>query len=62
MIAWINGIMVKGSPEEIEKYRMIASEKKTSTRPYDDIPEHVKQYDKYNATYVSKGQTHRVWL
>jgi hypothetical protein len=66
MIAWINGVMVQGSPEEIDRYRILNTKTATTTEffkiPKDDVPEHVKQYDKYPHTYISSGgQTHRVW-
>jgi hypothetical protein len=76
MLAWIEGVMVQGSPDEIERFRMITAEKKISTNLKDvietetnffrhienDVPEHVKNYDKYPYTYISSGrQTHRVW-
>jgi hypothetical protein len=69
MIAYINGVMVQGSPEEIEQFRMINAEKKTSTRffniPASEIPEHVKKYWEPKQDYrydATKGQTHRVWF
>jgi hypothetical protein len=66
MIAWIDGVMVNGSPEEIQRFREINAKKVTSTEyfniPKDDVPEHVKQYGKHNFKYESTGQTHRVWF
>lgn len=65
MIAWINGIEVQGSPEEIERYRQITAEEKTNTYfklPKDDIPEHVKKYKSHPGWKISGCETHRVWF
>lgn len=59
MIAFINGIQVVGTPEEIEKYRQIANKKKSTLDFFktgiSDIPDHVKNYGKYNKVYAFKG-------
>lgn len=65
MIAYINGIMVQGSPEEIERYRQITAEKKTHTGFFnitDDIPQHVKEYGKHRNTYVAIDTKTRAWF
>lgn len=67
MIAWINGIQVQGSPEEIERYRQMTAEKKAHTffnfpETKDDVPEHVKKY-KSHPGWKASGETHiRVWF
>jgi hypothetical protein len=49
MIAWINGVMVQGSPEEIEQYRKISAKdnKRFFKSSKSNIPEHVKGYSKH---------------
>jgi hypothetical protein len=46
MIAIINGVVVQGSPEEIERYRQITTKKENKffNVSKDVIPEHVKKY------------------
>ncbi|MBU5214371.1 hypothetical protein [Heyndrickxia oleronia] len=67
MIAYINGITVQGTPEEIEQYRAITAKKVTSTHGFfkqvsNDVPEHVKRYGKSSVIYTSKGSNVRAWL
>jgi hypothetical protein len=46
MIAIINGVVVQGSPEEIEHYRQISTKKENDFFKVtkSNIPEHVKKY------------------
>lgn len=65
MIAWIDGVMVQGSPEEIEQYKSITSKKKTTSKNFnliDDVPEHVKKYKEGNTIYVLKESKTRAWF
>jgi hypothetical protein len=65
MIAWINGVMVQGSPEEVERYRVIAAEKKTNTKYItiqDDVPDHVKKYWTGSTGWSSKDTKARSWI
>ena len=36
MIAYINGIKVQGTPEEIERFRQLFTQTKSNTRPVGD--------------------------
>lgn len=64
LIAWINGVMVQGSPEEIEHYRQLSAEKKTSTHYNlkDDIPEHVKKYGESFSYELKNKSRVRAWF
>ena len=69
MIAYINGITVQGTPEEIEQYRALTAMKVTSTHGFfkqvsNDVPDHVKKYKECSVIYTLKDSSSRtrVWL
>lgn len=66
MIAWIDGVMVSGSPQEIQQFREINGKKKTNTDlfkiPVDGVPEHVKNYGKNDKTYVCRESNIRAYF
>lgn len=63
MIAWINGMKVEGTPEELMKLGLF--DKPTTplfTLGKDTIPYHVKLYSEAGVSYRSKDDRTRVWI
>ena len=66
MKALINGLLVEGTPEEIDKYRRLVEQ--NNHNPFynidvNDVPEHVKKYgDDTSYVATDKNNKYRAWF
>lgn len=65
MIAWVNGTLVHGSPEEIAKYRQLNNNGKSSglfRLDKDSVPEHVKKYGSSKGWESKESGNIKAWF